>query len=62
MKKTIAGLILLLVATCHSVLVRAQAQPIYRNRSASVEQRAEDLLSRMTLEGKIEMIGAYNDF
>ena len=39
-----------------------QQNPIYQDRSAPVESRAEDLLSRMTLEEKIDMIGGQDSF
>src|SRR5260370_37310068 len=34
----------------------------YQNRSAPVESRVEDLLSRMTLEEKIDMLGGQDSF
>ncbi len=40
----------------------AQQSPTYQNRSASVESRVEDLLSRMTLEEKIDMLGGEDSF
>ncbi len=40
----------------------AQQSPTYQNRSASVETRVEDLLSRMTLEEKIDMLGGQDSF
>ena len=39
-----------------------QQNPTYQDRSAPVESRAEDLLSRMTLEEKIDMIGGQDSF
>lgn len=35
---------------------------VYKNPQAKAEDRAEDLLSRMTLEEKIDYIGGYNGF
>jgi len=40
----------------------AQQNPTYQNRSAPVESRVEDLLSRMTLEEKVDMIGGQDSF
>src|SRR5262245_27028670 len=34
----------------------AQSPPLYRNPSAPVEQRVEDLLSRMTLDEKVAQL------
>lgn len=42
-----------------SVSISAQ---IYKDPAASVENRVEDLLNRMTLEEKIDYIGGINDF
>lgn len=55
MKKTL----ILLVAA--AVALPASAQT-YRNPDAPVEDRVEDLLSRMTIEEKIDYIGGYNGF
>ncbi len=62
MKKTFTSFLLFLVLIYHGVLTRAQTQPVYRSPSAPVEQRVDDLLSRMTLEDKIDMLGGYNDY
>ncbi len=40
----------------------AQKTPVYRDPSQPVERRVEDLLGKMTLEEKIDMIGGYDDF
>jgi beta-glucosidase len=55
---------LLLIASIVSTSssIHAQEVPLYKNPSADVEKRVEDLLSRMTLEEKIDMIGGYEDF
>jgi len=44
-------------ATAH-----AQEIPAYKNPRESVERRVEDLLSRMTLEEKIDMLGGIDGF
>lgn len=41
---------------------QGQNIPLYKNGSAAVEKRVDDLLVKMTLEEKIDMIGGYNDF
>ena len=51
MRVKIAGMVLLLYVAG----VNAQ-QPIYKQASASVEDRIEDLLDRMTLEEKVGQI------
>ncbi|MGA2622854.1 MAG: glycoside hydrolase family 3 C-terminal domain-containing protein [Bacteroidota bacterium] len=43
-------------------LLRAQETPLYKNPSAPVEERVKDLLPRMTLEEKIDMLGGLEDF
>lgn len=55
MRKTLLSLSLLLTATM------ANAQ-LYKDPSADVESRVEDLLGRMTLEEKIDYIGGFNGF
>lgn len=42
--------------------VQAEEFPAYRNATISVEERLDDLISRMTLEEKIDMLAGYNDF
>ncbi|MCX6245027.1 MAG: glycoside hydrolase family 3 C-terminal domain-containing protein [Bacteroidetes bacterium] len=44
-----------------SFLLKAQ-QPIYKNPTAPVEKRTEDLLSRMTAEEKVDMLGGIDGF
>ena len=34
----------------------------YQNKNLSVEERTDDLLNRMTLEEKIDMLGGYENF
>lgn len=52
-------LILACILCCSAAAAPAQT---YKDRNASAEERAEDLLSRMTLEEKIDYIGGYNGF
>lgn len=52
-------LILACILCCSAATAPAQT---YKDRNASAEERAEDLLSRMTLEEKIDYIGGYNGF
>ena len=39
--------------------VKKDATPLYKNASAPVEERVDDLLSRMTLEEKIMQLNQY---
>src|SRR5208283_3252878 len=52
-------IIILAVCTCS---LFGQEKPSYKNPSTPVEQRVADLLSRMTLEEKIDMLGGLEDF
>ena len=56
----LAGIISAAMLCCG--IVAAQEEPLYKNPSAGVELRVGDLLKRMTLEEKIDMIGGYKDF
>lgn len=56
-----AYIYVVLTALGCSLLV-AQESPLYKNPSAPVEQRVKDLLPRMTLEEKIDMLGGFEDF
>ena len=40
----------------------AQNFPLYRDKSVPVEQRVDDLLVKMTIEEKIDMLGGYQGF
>lgn len=51
--------IFLLSALCISAIANSQ---IYKDPKASVEERVNDLLSKMTLEEKIDYIGGYHAF
>jgi beta-glucosidase len=42
--------------TCLPMPVLAQSTPIYRDRFASIPHRVEDLLSRMTIEEKVQQL------
>ncbi|MFT4093266.1 MAG: glycoside hydrolase family 3 C-terminal domain-containing protein [Niabella sp.] len=44
-----------------AILPQVQAQ-VYKNKQAPAEERARDLLSKMTLEEKIDYIGGFNGF
>lgn len=55
MRKTLLSVALLMTA------IAADAQ-LYKDPSAGVEARVEDLLKHMTLEEKIDYIGGYNEF
>ena len=50
MKKILTGLIFL------TAVLSASAQPVFSDRNASPEKRAEDLVSRLTLEEKIPLM------
>jgi len=49
------------VLLSHGVLQGQEAQ-VYKDAKAPVEKRVEDLLARMTLEEKIDMIGGHQAF
>jgi len=42
--------------------IKAQYKPAYTNTSLSFEERIADLVKRMTLEEKLQMIGGFNEF
>jgi beta-glucosidase len=52
-------LALVLILTINTVLV-AQSTPIYQNPNASIDERVEDLLSRMTISEKIGQMTQIN--
>ncbi|MET0465002.1 MAG: glycoside hydrolase family 3 N-terminal domain-containing protein [Chitinophagaceae bacterium] len=56
MKKQILATVLLLVALSGSLL-NAQVTPVFRDNRATIEQRAANLLSQLTLEEKIALLG-----
>lgn len=63
MLKTNAILIALCFLCSSFIPAEAQsAQPSSSQSSAEIERRVEDILSRMTLEEKIDMLGGVNDF
>jgi len=51
-----------LLCVLTAVPLHAQNSSLYKNRTADVEKRVEDLLGRMTLEEKIDMIGGHKEF
>src|SRR5215471_18114056 len=53
-KGTHAGVLCLSLLLCASTLVAQQ--PLYKNPNAPMEQRADDLLSRMSIEEKISQL------
>lgn len=57
-----AKLISMVVLAMCATQMQSQTQAPYRDVSQPVERRVEDLLSRMTLEEKIDMIGGYDEF
>jgi len=61
-KKSIAILNLLAVSTLASTLRKIPENSPYLDLSLSPEKRAENLLSMMTDQEKIRLIGGYNDF
>jgi beta-glucosidase len=59
---TLNRMILLIVFMCLSVFISAQTSYPFRDKSLSVEQRLNDLVGRMTLEEKIDLLGGYQGF
>ena len=57
----ISGVIIGMLCISVSMLV-AQESAVYKNPQAPVERRVEDLLARMTLEEKIDMLGGIESF
>ncbi|MDI9584056.1 MAG: glycoside hydrolase family 3 C-terminal domain-containing protein [Acidobacteriota bacterium] len=49
------AVVVLLVVSAQTAL--AQDQPIYKDRAAGIEDRVNDLLQRLTLEEKLELLG-----
>jgi len=50
------------VSALFSTALNSQDIPAYKNPSLDAERRTEDLLHRMTLEEKVDMLGGYEDF
>ena len=42
--------------------LHAQSQYPFQNTTLSTEERVDDLIKRMTLEEKIDLLSGYNDF
>lgn len=59
MKNTLVAGAAVLALTLCTVPARADRRPLYRDASAPVEQRVDDLLSRMTLREKICQLNQY---
>ena len=57
MRKTIVSLVVLLLAFC-SLQAQDAGRPPYLDESASVDARVEDLLGRMTVDEKIDLLRA----
>lgn len=49
-----------LASACAAATLSAQQAPLYRHADASVEQRVQDLLHRMTLEEKVRQLDLYS--
>jgi beta-glucosidase len=60
MKRIVLFTFLALLLACS--LVSSQSLPSYKDPKAPVESRVQDLLSRMTLEEKIDMLGGVEGF
>lgn len=56
------AVILLMMGLCFSESLPAQEIPRYKDPKVPVESRVEDLLGRMTLEEKIDMLGGVEGF
>jgi beta-glucosidase len=56
-------LLISLLFICSILFTNVFAQtPVYKNKTASIEARVNDLLSKMTLEEKIDYLGGYQGF
>lgn len=55
----VAASYMMSVAMPADARVKKNATPLYKDASAPVEKRVEDLLSRMTLEEKIMQLNQY---
>lgn len=55
----IIGLLLVLFIFVFSQTTKAQSTPVYKNSKAPIDNRVDDLLSRMTLEEKIYQLNQY---
>ncbi len=63
MKIKIVILSFLFIAITYQLLAQSANQlPIYMDSSKEIEERVEDLLSRMTLEEKVDMLGGIDMF
>jgi len=53
---------LMILVMLMTSVANAQNFPLYKDSSAPVEQRVSDLLEKMTVEEKIDMLGGYDGF
>ena len=60
--KTIRYFVVLFCTILFALNINAQPAPRYKDASAPVEVRVQDLLSKMTLEEKIDMLGGVDGF
>src|ERR1700760_19515 len=59
MKNPVKLLALALSACFYSTLIQAQSVPVYKDMSQPLDARVKDLVSKLTLEEKISLLG-YN--
>ena len=53
---------LLMMHCCACIIVAQTSLPVYLDETESIEERIGDILSRMTLEEKVDMIHAQSKF
>ena len=53
---------LLMMHCCACIMVAQTSLPVYLDETESIEERIGDILSRMTLEEKVDMIHAQSKF
>ncbi|MDU1890115.1 MAG: glycoside hydrolase family 3 N-terminal domain-containing protein [Dysgonomonas sp.] len=58
-KKLICGLLLLGAISCNLIAQNKKEQPLYKDASRPIEERVNDLVSRMTLEEKVFQLNQY---
>ena len=59
MKKSIKLFAIAILACFYSALVQAQSVPLYKDMSQPIDARVKDLVSKLTLEEKVSLLG-YN--
>jgi beta-glucosidase len=62
MKTNLGALVILALLLCASSHLHGRQLPLYKDSGAPVEKRVGDLLARMTLEEKIDMLGGVESF